>query len=608
MLLGNWALARNDLMAAIAILTAADEDAEALRCTQLQCEILTRKSTLDPTIDNIKELQQHCTLGFTLLETLKAGYASNSDKQKLMARSYKLFEMALTAQSLSKKRMDHEVIFSLMEQSKNSLLYESWLKGKAEDQASANSTLLSREKDLRRQILFLKEEIAQAEDQENSSAQQLHDRLFQLNQRHREILQKLKESDPLYQLAHSGETQTLSEAQASLSSKQGMLSYFVGDSSLFILLIKKHQVQLFSWKTPADLKEKVDQMRGGIYQPYLPDFVKKGEYNSEDYEAAAHYLYEKLLEPLRNDLPEQLIILPDGPLADLPFAALLTNEQSDSYLIRQYQISYAWSASLRIAMRQRNQELDPFKDHILAMAPAFSEQKMDSSIALNSYQRSFLGPLPFSGVEVNALAENFETEIYLGKEANMKTFLEKAEDFRILHLSTHGKADRENPDFSFLAFDLSTDQKLYLSQLYLLRLQAEMVVLSACETGTGTSFRGEGIYSLARGFTAAGAGSLVSTLWQVNDQLSATLMQRFYEGLAAGKAKDEALRDAQLSLIQEGESPFYWAGFTLIGDERELGGDSPRWNFKPFFKLLFVVLLFILIIVILIRTGAAAIF
>jgi CHAT domain-containing protein len=97
-----------------------------------------------------------------------------------------------------------------------------------------------------------------------------------------------------------------------------------------------------------------------------------------------------------------------------------------------------------------------------------------------------------------------------------------------------------------------------------------MVVLSACETGTGTTFRGEGIYSLARGFTSAGAGSLVSTLWQVNDQLTASLMQRFYEGLAEGKAKDVALREAQLALIAEGESPFYWAGFTVIGDERPL--------------------------------------
>jgi CHAT domain-containing protein len=569
-----------DLQKSIKDLEAAQALAEWVISEQVYCKYLA-DGVLKTSMENdIQQLKEHSGKALEVIGGLRQSYASDADRQSLLGRGYRLYELALLAHALEEEKPDYAAIFSFMEKSKNSLLYENWLRGKAEDQGS-NPELLAAEKDLRRQILYLEEKIsAEAGDQGK-----LQNRLFLLRQKHQQLRDSLSNSDPWFRMANDWQPVSLQSVQAKLKVDDAMLSYFVGDSMVFMLLIQHDDCQLFQGKTPADLIAKIEQMRRGIFQPYLPDFVKQSiSYSLEDYQLASQELYQHLLAPMASSLPTHLIILPDGPMADLPFAALLTDASSDSYLVQQHSISYAWSASLWTEMRQRNESLDPPSKKIFAMAPAFSGtgEEMD----IRSYHRGFLGPLPFSGKEVSAIARIFETDSLLGKKASSEAFWEKAEDYRIIHLSTHGKANREDPDHSFLAFasdkpgqesgsersgdQASSEELLYLSQLSLLRLQAEMVVLSACETGTGTTFRGEGIYSLARGFTSAGAGSLVSTLWQVNDQLTASLMQRFYEGLAEGKAKDVALREAQLALIAEGESPFYWAGFTVIGDERPL--------------------------------------
>ena len=144
--------------------------------------------------------------------------------------------------------------------------------------------------------------------------------------------------------------------------------------------------------------------------------------------------------------------------------------------------------------------------------------------------------------------------------------------YSVIHLSTHGKADDRVGDYSFLAFteipDSLENEYLYVRDLYNLRLNADMVVLSACETGIGELQRGEGILSLARGFTYAGAKSIINSLWSVNDQSTKFLMERFYTYLLEGLDKDAALRQAKLDYLASGENadPYFWAAFVPVGD------------------------------------------
>ena len=162
----------------------------------------------------------------------------------------------------------------------------------------------------------------------------------------------------------------------------------------------------------------------------------------------------------------------------------------------------------------------------------------------------------------------------LDKKATKYAFESLVGDYRIVHLATHGKANDKIGDYCFLAFteqkDSVQNELLYVRDIYNLRLNADLVVLSACETGIGELRRGEGVISLARAFAYAGAKSLVTTLWSVNDKSTLNIMEGFYRQLRKGAPKNQALWQAKLDYLAKSKSemahPFFWAAFVPIGD------------------------------------------
>jgi CHAT domain-containing protein len=150
-------------------------------------------------------------------------------------------------------------------------------------------------------------------------------------------------------------------------------------------------------------------------------------------------------------------------------------------------------------------------------------------------------------------------------------------EYRILHFATHALLNNDHPELSGIALSLmdrqgkDLDGFLRLYEIYNLRLRADLVVLSACQTGLGKQIEGEGLIGLTRGFMYAGASSVVASLWKVDDYATAKLMARFYEGLLKErKPVAEALRQAQLELSRDRlfHEPYFWAGFNLQGDWR----------------------------------------
>ncbi|MDX1666640.1 MAG: CHAT domain-containing protein, partial [Saprospiraceae bacterium] len=316
------------------------------------------------------------------------------------------------------------------------------------------------------------------------------------------------------------------------------------------------------------------------------------------YATAAFELYKQLIRPFEEKLHRHLIIVPDGTLGYLPFGALLRerprragNYRNYVYLERAYTISYDYSASL--FGNRRTEARSKFRDKLLAVALDFSsgsaaqsenESANRSGDRLPSLKqltamRSGLDPLYFTVPEAREIAAKFDGDLLINEEATFDRFAERADDYDILHLSTHAIANDEAGDFSFLAFSSSEGNRydsLFAKDIYNLRLSAEMVVLSACETGAGEMQRGEGIISLARAFSYAGARSIVTTLWSVNDRQTREIMLRFYENLKDGRSKDKALQQAKLAYIEEvardhdEAHPIYWAAFSPIGDMRPL--------------------------------------
>ena len=187
-------------------------------------------------------------------------------------------------------------------------------------------------------------------------------------------------------------------------------------------------------------------------------------------------------------------------------------------------------------------------------------------------RRNGLGNLKYNSQEVDAIDNLFNASIFKDHLATKSNFIDNLKNHKIIHLSTHAKSNDKSGDYSFIAFSKSNDSllddKLYVKELYNLDLDADMVVLSACETGLGELKKGEGVISLARAFTYAGAGSTVTSLWNVNDAQTTKLMTLFYKNLKQGIPKDEALHKAKLLYIKNEDlaSPYFWAAFIPAGN------------------------------------------
>jgi CHAT domain-containing protein len=215
---------------------------------------------------------------------------------------------------------------------------------------------------------------------------------------------------------------------------------------------------------------------------------------------------------------------------------------------------------------------------LLAFAPFFEEDTTSLALRLQREDaiRQGLSPLPYSGEEVLRAKKRYggSSDMWIGKAGTKEAFLQSASKYKIIHLATHGKADFQEGNFSFLAFSSSDDHAengfLSVAELYNLPINADLVVLSACETGIGEQQRGEGVLSLARAFAYAGAKSIVASLWSVNDQSTMQIMDYFYGELKAGKTKNLALAQAKRNYLQQNPGrashPFFWAGFVGLGD------------------------------------------
>ncbi|MFL6213590.1 MAG: CHAT domain-containing protein [Blastocatellia bacterium] len=261
-------------------------------------------------------------------------------------------------------------------------------------------------------------------------------------------------------------------------------------------------------------------------------------------------LYDHLFAPLASLVTtSKLIIIPHGELHYIPFHALKT---ADRYLIDDYDISYAPSASVLKLCRNRRAS---------AMTRAALDAPSEGRLVALGLAES---GTPSIEDEIRQLARLFPDAVTLtGDEATRDNLFKAAPQARFLHLASHGFFRRDNPMFSFLKL---ADAQLNFYSLLDLKLNAEMVTLSACHTGVNKVFPGDELHGLMRGFLYAGAPSVVASLWAVSDQSTTELMREMYAGIRAGLTKRAALRRAQLTIKDDYGHPYYWAPFVLMGD------------------------------------------
>ena len=308
--------------------------------------------------------------------------------------------------------------------------------------------------------------------------------------------------------------------------------------------------------------------------------------------AAARQLYDLLIAPAAPGIAasERVLIVPDGPLHTLPFAALVRPAKGSGgrpwqYFVEWKPLHTALSATFYAELRKGPvvssgaPTLVAFGDPQYPGGPEGTGSARPSDVQAMLRRGYVLTPLPSTRAEVAAIARGFgeRATVYLGAEAT-EARAKSIATTRYLHFATHGLLDARSPLDSALALTVPAERRqgeenglLQAWEIFeQLRINADLVTLSACETALGDDVAGEGLIGLTRAFHYAGARTVLATLWRVADESTSTLMNRFYTHLRAGASKDGALRRAQLEAIARPASavPFHWAAFTLSGDWR----------------------------------------
>lgn len=531
-----------------------------------------------------------------LMDDLRSNYQEKDSKLDLARLFKQVLEGAITTayeSFLETKDSAHlQAIFTNIEKSKALLLLENLQQAKSQQLANLPTDLKQQVEDFQIQLAFLEqqqfEENQKTAHKDSIFLSDLDGKIFDLKQAQQVFIKKLKQSFPAYAATFKEYIPiNLEKTQAQiLKENQSMIQYFIGKEAAFAMLIQKEKVEIIRLADDFNYSYWMSLYRDNLYQFYEEMTIKQADKMAklalQRSNWAAWKLYQHLVQPLEKfGLTKQLVFIPDGLLTELPFDALLQTIPSPNtpfkqydFLIQKHQIAYAHSANVLDMMQQKANSSAP--QSLVAFAPSF-ENKAQSPFVLAS-NRSGLSALMYNVPEVQEVQDLWGGVIYTKNAATEAQFLATAETAQIIHLSTHGKANDTIGDYSFLAFteipDDNENEFLYVKDLYHLNLEADMVVLSACETGLGELQEGEGILSLANGFAQAGAKSIITTLWVVNDAQTKNIMVDFYKNLKEGQAKDEALRQAKLQQLEKGLNvyahPFYWAGFVGFGDMKSI--------------------------------------
>ncbi|MBD0777361.1 CHAT domain-containing protein [Maribacter sp. ANRC-HE7] len=529
---------------------------------------LKNKNSALISINSYLKTIETTALAINILDSLKPSFKNHNDKLLLIEDAFPLFESGLEAvYNLNGKNAGDSIIdkaFYYLEKSKSVLLLEALLNAKATEFANIPHEVLERESQLKSKITFIEKKLNTSKT-ENS---ELEGQLLELKNDHLNLIQKIESNYPAYyNLKYGTKVISLTKTQELLEKDELLISFFYGNNAIYAISLENNTKKIIRIPIDSEFETSITRIYRMLSDP-KSDAMTLGR--------TTYAIYEQLLAPfLKSTNQKKVIIMADGLLNYIPFAALNTNPEGINYLAENHAISYVNSATLLSELRQRQ----PKEHTVLAFAPSF-----DGTVNVNNADRGKLLPLPSNKKEVEQILSSFDGRSYIDEDASLLNFKSQLSSFGMVHLATHAIFDDTAPEYSYLAFSQNgnpTEDLLYVADLYNLKIDADLVTLSACESGLGDLKRGEGFMSLARGFFYSGAASIASTLWKINDASSATLMGSFYKNLSKGDAKDIALQKAQLEFLNTNRDnglshPYYWSGFVISGNTLPLS-QSFNW-------------------------------
>lgn len=527
-----------------------------------------------------------------LLENGLTGQSKIGDINTLQRLSNHLYANGINTlwrqDSISHKPGSFEEMWSYSEKAKaiHQLLKER--KRQVSNMGDIPLEILAEETDINRQITRYKS-LMIAQGRTDS----IQAKLFELRQQKIDFEERIKSDFPKnHALMFNINRIKPEDVLAKLNIDQTIIDYFVADNSVFAFVISKEGIKSFRLGTHSEITHQIETLANSLTQDKGISFVQP-----------AYELFKMIFEPLTDHLSgNDLVIIPDKNLWNINFDLLLSSSPSSTdyakhdYLLKKYRISYANSVSLLFKDMNRKST----QKNLLALAFGPNEQK---DTDLKNFRDSPKENLPGTAAEVRNLSSSINGDFYYGHEANESAFKKSAPDYSVLHLALHGEVDEENPDNSKLYFTPDTtskveDNTLHTFELYHMELNAELAVLSACNTGSGNIKNGEGIMSLGKAFQYAGVKSVLLSQWEVSDAIAPVIMSSFYNNLKEGKSKSESLRQAKLDFLESSNNitsnPYYWGSFFIVGnpDPINLNPKSNQWYWIVGLLMLVVLIIY----------------
>lgn len=428
-----------------------------------------------------------------------------------------------------------EQAFQLSERTKSGILknYRSNIK-----------TSTSEEKSLLQQIQNLNNEILKEQQKGDSANIANINRAIKKQNELMLSLKQIQSKNPDY-IPETCDLKTLSSKLE--KDKAVMVYYFMGFEEIYYFTLHDQRIALNHFNITDTAMPQIME--------FIQYFSNSNNINDDisGYNRVGKKVFDMLKLP-KNTIYKNLIIVPDGILNFLPFEALITQESSTTnfakmhYLLHDFKIAYNTSASNYL----NSKPVSKSEKTVLGIFPIFEK---------TAYE------LSYSKKELQSIQTNFQGKFLENSDATFANFKNNASQYSILHLSTHASSgDVETP--ASIKF---YDQEILYSELYNLTLNPDLVVLSACETGIGKLYKGEGAMSIARGFQFAGAQNLLFSLWKVNDYTTSVFMADFYKNIKNNVSYFEANTNAKLDFLNNKsipnakKSPYYWSSFVYYG-------------------------------------------
>ena len=577
----------------------------------LESETLIRMANVESTRGRLHDALRHAEQAVALVETLRTSVTSPELRASFVAVErvkYDTYVDILMRLHEQEAQGGHDAAaLAVSERASARVLLDSLVEARADIRAGVDAELLARERELQKRMrddsarlsgLLARdpaaEEVARARQALAAGATEF-----------KTVQSQIRTRSPRYAALTQPVPPNLEQVRRdALDDDTLLLEYYLGDVRSVLWVVGRTELVTLALPPRRQIEERarrVHELMTERQRTRAGSAVREADARLRTEAASlAQVLLGGVASRLAADWKgRRLLVVAPGALAYVPFGALPLPGAADGRpLLHDHEIVYAPSAAVLIASRREPAgaaagaltvavladpvfEIDDPRVRKRSAGAAVDGRTVGLTRAMRSLGRDRFPRLPFSRGEAAALASLLPARDLLRATdfAASRSLVDDGalSDRRIVHFATHGILDTAHPDLSGLLLSLvdeqgrSRDGFLRMHEIYNLRLEADLVVLSACQTALGREVRGEGLIGLTRGFFYAGARRVLASLWQVDDESTAELMKRFYRAhLRDGQPVGAALRTAQTEMWRDRRwsAPFYWAAFTLQGDWR----------------------------------------